>query len=591
MKPFFKPFVYLNLIAPLFWSCATITHGVSQELEIRSAPSGAKVWADFMEIGLTPLNASLRRKENHVLRIKAAGYQMAEIAVMRVSNSLWLANVLFPGPLGWIIDALSGASHELSPDKIFVNLKKETPLTTVKDQWNGDIAAWKEDAAWQETCREGTIKAYRHYQEEYPNGIYLESSKDGIAEILQWTQTKKNNNLEAYEDYKRLFPTGVHSREAEEYLSAPLWKIAQQQQTVEAFTKYARYCPTGAYYGEALSRIDDLAWEKAVSAGARQEYQFYINQFPGGKYRLEASSLIEKDYWSETTLKHTPDAYFDYLRLYPSGDHIQEAFHGIASLGGITSINIQEQYTLSKLLKSGAPLLEDTYRILKYAGFAIAHKPDVTLNIFTDQTALGGNYQLVQSPNLSIPVPGKIVLDNRGGFYFTYASIVGEMNLVVGTANILKYSIKAQIGDPKYAPRSLSLAPFPYSKDPLDSLVEALRSSVFYSQLMELIGKMGGAIRLIPFLDVERTGFLTAGDSLMRAGDFYGHVGAAAETELARMGDAAVDALLAYFEKTDQTGRLKAGGILAKITGLDYGEDLKKWSDWRKKTKRIIDNH
>ena len=114
--------------------CATIIHGGgSQDIGFASSPSGAQVTVDGNAAGKTPMIASLKRGDNHVVRIELAGYQPYEATLTRsVSGWVW-GNILFGGLIGLAVDALSGGLYTLSPEQVQGTLTPNAPRAAVAD--------------------------------------------------------------------------------------------------------------------------------------------------------------------------------------------------------------------------------------------------------------------------------------------------------------------------------------------------------------------------------------------------------------------------------------------------------------------------
>ena len=81
-------------------ACATIIHGMRQEVGISSSPTGAEVWVDNVKMGETPVVAKLRRKDTHTVKLLMPGYQAYETTITRsVSGWVW-GNIAIGGLLG-----------------------------------------------------------------------------------------------------------------------------------------------------------------------------------------------------------------------------------------------------------------------------------------------------------------------------------------------------------------------------------------------------------------------------------------------------------------------------------------------------------
>ncbi|UCE74827.1 MAG: PEGA domain-containing protein [Methanomassiliicoccales archaeon] len=137
MKVMYRSF--LIILAGLTFSCATIINGPSQDVGFASDPSGAKVMVDGDSLGLTPLRVSLARKNTHMVRIEADGYEPYEAKISRKMDS-WIWGNIFLGTVGLAgaaVDIRSGALYELTPKRIQVRLVDGTVVQKFdKSMWN-----------------------------------------------------------------------------------------------------------------------------------------------------------------------------------------------------------------------------------------------------------------------------------------------------------------------------------------------------------------------------------------------------------------------------------------------------------------------
>ena len=110
-------------IALLLSSCASIVSGSKQNINFNSTPSGATVWVDDVNLGVTPVIAQLERiKKKQKDKIELQGYKPYELILNRKTNGWIWGNILFGGIIGIIIDASSGAMYRLTPDQIEAQL-------------------------------------------------------------------------------------------------------------------------------------------------------------------------------------------------------------------------------------------------------------------------------------------------------------------------------------------------------------------------------------------------------------------------------------------------------------------------------------
>ena len=110
----------------LLSSCATIISGSKQNVKFSSDPSTATIFIDEVEVGKTPFEIKLERKSEHRVMIKLEGYQNYETKLTKKFNGWYLGNIIFGGLIGLIIDPITGAMYNLTPNEINAQMNKGT---------------------------------------------------------------------------------------------------------------------------------------------------------------------------------------------------------------------------------------------------------------------------------------------------------------------------------------------------------------------------------------------------------------------------------------------------------------------------------
>ena len=105
------------ITSSLLTSCATIVSGSKQTVKFNSTPSEAKIFINEVEVGKTPFETKLERKKEHSIVIKLDGYKPYQTTLTRKFNAWYLGNILFGGIIGLIIDPITGAMYNLTPEK------------------------------------------------------------------------------------------------------------------------------------------------------------------------------------------------------------------------------------------------------------------------------------------------------------------------------------------------------------------------------------------------------------------------------------------------------------------------------------------
>lgn len=116
----------------LLSSCATIISGSKQNVKFSSNPASATIFIDEVEVGKTPFELKLARNSEHDVLIKLDGYQNYQTTLTKKFNAWYLGNILIGGLIGLIIDPITGAIYNLSPNEINAQLTAGTVFNSTK---------------------------------------------------------------------------------------------------------------------------------------------------------------------------------------------------------------------------------------------------------------------------------------------------------------------------------------------------------------------------------------------------------------------------------------------------------------------------
>ena len=127
--------------------CATIMQGPMQDVGFASTPTGASITVDHKPCGVAPTLVTLSRNATHVVRIEMPGYQPYETTLTRsVSGWVW-GNIVFGGPIGLAVDAISGSLYKLTPEQISGTLVTKTAKAE-SDNFTVAVVLFP-DSSWQ----------------------------------------------------------------------------------------------------------------------------------------------------------------------------------------------------------------------------------------------------------------------------------------------------------------------------------------------------------------------------------------------------------------------------------------------------------
>ena len=131
----------------LLSSCAVLTHGTNQMIPVASAPQGADVYVDGKYMGITPTTVELSRASVHTITLKLGDLERdvlitnvpeggsialdvapapceAEACVLKALGLTISIPLFLAGMTPIIVDAATGAWHELSPGEVFVDFEQ-----------------------------------------------------------------------------------------------------------------------------------------------------------------------------------------------------------------------------------------------------------------------------------------------------------------------------------------------------------------------------------------------------------------------------------------------------------------------------------
>lgn len=107
--------------------CATVTRGMSEDLVIRSTPSGARVkLSNGQSCGRTPCTLRMARRSDVLVNISKRGCKTRQVHVTNrvdgVGGAAMAGNIVFGGIVGAGVDASTGATQMLVPNPVQVTL-------------------------------------------------------------------------------------------------------------------------------------------------------------------------------------------------------------------------------------------------------------------------------------------------------------------------------------------------------------------------------------------------------------------------------------------------------------------------------------
>lgn len=131
-----KKFTILVLITILFTSCASILTGSKRTVLFETNPSGAKVYVNGFEKGVTPAQIKVRADDRIDFRLE--NYKERVVVMDSKFNLVSILNGI--SIIGWGIDALTGSLQRVDTKYVKVDLENDNKIASAKNYLeNGSI--------------------------------------------------------------------------------------------------------------------------------------------------------------------------------------------------------------------------------------------------------------------------------------------------------------------------------------------------------------------------------------------------------------------------------------------------------------------
>ena len=121
-----RQFVFVTAAALLAGSCASVTRGTTNQVQINSSPPEAQARTSMGHICITPCTLQFARKDEFTVLFSKPGYHSVEIPVKAqiagAGAAGFAGNVIAGGVVGMVVDASTGATLEHVPNPVTATL-------------------------------------------------------------------------------------------------------------------------------------------------------------------------------------------------------------------------------------------------------------------------------------------------------------------------------------------------------------------------------------------------------------------------------------------------------------------------------------
>lgn len=126
MRKVLSVFVLFSF-ALLYFNCATIFKGTSEEVRFSTEPGKAEVWVNGQRMGETPLTLKLESKKTYTIEFRKEGFKPVTRTITNRVGAGWIILDILGGLLPIIVDAATGAWYSLDQKNVDAILEKQQP--------------------------------------------------------------------------------------------------------------------------------------------------------------------------------------------------------------------------------------------------------------------------------------------------------------------------------------------------------------------------------------------------------------------------------------------------------------------------------
>lgn len=190
---YLKPIALLGVIF-LTQSCSSIINGTTQKVTVTSNVQGAEVTLNGAALGRTPVTTRVKREKTSLLIVRKEGYKDYQQQLNTKLDPWFWGNVLIGGLVGSTTDSVTGATHLIDPETIFIQMEPESGSGLSKDPKDAEI-------------RNFIFSSYSNLIKDIKagKGDYLKS----LYSLLGVKENKQKETLDKIRSMVTLYPT-VH---------------------------------------------------------------------------------------------------------------------------------------------------------------------------------------------------------------------------------------------------------------------------------------------------------------------------------------------------------------------------------------------
>lgn len=201
-----------------------------------------------------------------------------------------------------------------------------------------------ENTNYNETCRIGTINAYRDYLTKYEKQNYVPQEhitdiNNRIADFDVWSKAKAKHTISAYQSYIKDSKYKSYVTEANEAItdikSIEEWSKIKNSANIKDINGFLANYPKTSCRSNAQKRINELtAVDFYKSEKLLNAYEHF--ELAGGKYAIASENRLyyekSEEYYEYTKLKESSREFtlMSYLNKYPNSDYYNEVSNMVA---------------------------------------------------------------------------------------------------------------------------------------------------------------------------------------------------------------------------------------------------------------------
>lgn len=186
-----------------------------------------------------------------------------------------------------------------------------------------EMITFRNQLAWQQTKKHGTIPGYNRYINKYPDSKYVQKARSAIIQ-LEYEKASRSEDAVALMKFYYKYPQSSLSKKARKKAKNLEYKKAKELNSIEYYEYFLRNFPNSDKISEIVSLRNKKAFEMAQLQNSVKAYEEFMSNYPNAEQFQQAKQMRNKVAYQNALEKNTVRAFRDFIQKYPDAKQVDE---------------------------------------------------------------------------------------------------------------------------------------------------------------------------------------------------------------------------------------------------------------------------